>query len=139
MTDVQQDVMKPVNAFYENVSGAEGTVRNGTALRGIFCEGATIYKYPSWEPTDPHPQAMNVDRYVSRLTTSLEGARFFERHGGGRVDIGLGVAQVWSRFESTEDATFAVIEQTGLNLFHLVLVGTEWKIASLIYEQDAAS
>lgn len=136
MNDDQAAVEKTVNAFYENVSGPADHKRDGSALRRIFCDGATIFKYPSWDASESHPTAMDATSYVARLTRSLDNACFYERHGGGHTEIGQGVAQVWSRFESTNDPTFASIERTGLNLFQLVRIGAEWKIASLIYEQD---
>jgi hypothetical protein len=137
MTNDQAAVEKTVHAFYENVSGPAECKRDSDALRGVFCDGATVFKYPSWDPAESHPTAMDAASYVARLTRSLDNACFFERHGGGHTEIGWGVAQVWSRFESTDDPTFASIERTGLNLFQLVRIGSEWKIASLIYEQDA--
>lgn len=139
MTKDRDSILRTISAFYENISGPENHVRDGGALRSLFCIGAAIVPHPGKTTRGNPQQALNGDQYVARLKGSLDNCRFFEREAECKMDIGHDIAMVSSRFESTADPQFQTIENSGVNLLLLVREGESWKIASMVYEEDKAS
>ena len=139
MNHDREAILRTIFAFYENISGPENCVRDGDALRSLFCIGAAIVPHPGKTAPGIPQQALTGEQYVERLKGSLDNCRFFEREADCRMDIGHDIAMVSSRFESTADSEFKTIENSGVNLLLLVREGEDWKIASMVYEEDKAS
>jgi hypothetical protein len=124
-----------IDEFYRLISGSAEDVRDRRALRRLFCNGACVLPISRTTP----PQALGIDAYIERLRTALSGRSFHERGLGYRVEVRGSITQVWSRYEAADSPDWSRTIKAGTNLVQLVRQGSEWKIFSMLYEDDAPS
>lgn len=126
-----------INAFYRLISGSQTDTRDWEALCELFANGAAVLSYTRSANTEEASQALPIGTYIERLRGSLNGRSFFERGLDYRITIHGDIAQVCSRYEAAENAEWDPITKTGTNLIHLVRQGSAWRIAGMVYQNDA--
>ena len=135
MTEDRSAIQAVIDEFYRLISGSAEDARDWLALRRLFCDGACVF--PIARTTPSH--ALEIDGYIERLRTALSGRVFYERGLGYRVEIRGAIAQVRSRYEAGDSPDGDRTIKAGTNLVQLVRQGSEWKIFSMLYEDDAPS
>ena len=132
MTKDHDCIAAKIDAFYEGISGPSGLAPNAHALATLFVSGAAILSHRR----DRSAGAVDVAAYIDRLRTSLADRDFFERGFDYRIEVHGDIAQVWSRYEASSEPGFAEIDKAGTNLIHLVRDEDDWRIASMVYQDD---
>lgn len=64
---------------------------------------------------------------------------FFEHPVATRVVRYGNIAHVWSTYESRETSTQEKPMARGINSFQMVRVGSEWKVQSIVWQQEDAA
>lgn len=135
MAEDRSAIQAVIDEFYRLISGSAGNARDWLALRRLFCDGACVF--PTLRTTPSH--ALGIDAYIERLQTALSGRTFYERGLDYRVEIRGAIAQVRSRYEASDSPDGDRTIKVGTNLVQLVRQGSEWRIFSMLYEDDAPS
>lgn len=135
MADDPSVIEAVIDGFYRLISGSAEDARDWRALRRLFCDGACVF--PISRTTPAH--AFGIDAYIERFRTALSGRTFYERGLGYRVEIYGSIAQVWSRYEASDSPDWHRTIKAGTNPVQLVHEESEWKIFSMLHEDDARS
>jgi len=136
MADERILIAGTIDAFYRILSGDGRRRRDWAAMRSLFCAGASIIPYGP----PPHGLrihvALDAETYVTRLERSRESRAFHERGVDYSITVNGDIAQVWSRYEASQDPGFANLLKSGTNLIHLIRESSDWKIAGMVYADD---
>jgi hypothetical protein len=126
-----------LGATYDVISGPAGKKRDWDRFRSLFYPGARLI------PTGKRPNEAEVrarvltpDDYVERSAPFLEKEGFFERSVANRVDRFGNIAQVFSTYESRNNAADAKPFQRGINSFQLVNDGKRWWIITIMWQAE---
>jgi hypothetical protein len=132
VTDNKPDVVEVIENFYRAISGPVGNEPDPDLLGSLFVPGASVLRLR----VDSR-EALTVEVYIALLGSALGGRNFYERGSDYRVRMDQDIAQIWSRYEASTTADFQEIIGMGTNLIQLARLEGIWRIASMIYQDDA--
>ncbi len=138
-----------VAALYDSISGPAGKKRDWNRLRSLFIDGARLM------PTNPRPapgsppaspaadadefatEVLDVESFVERIDTYLEGQGFFEREVARRAE-GFGhIMHVFSTYEARHDEGDPEPFARGINSIQLMNDGRRWWVVSIFWESES--
>lgn len=123
-----------VAATYAVISGPAGQKRDWDRFRALFVEGAIMI------PRAVGAQSLRrvtPEDYIARSGPVLERDGFYENELSHQVRRYGDIAQVFSAYETRRTPQDAAPFMRGINAFQLVHDGQRWRIASLIWQQEA--
>ena len=132
MTTSEHAVVEVIEQFYRAISGSADDAPNRQILASLFAPDASILSVRGEDSS-----ARSADSYINHLVSVLGRRGFYERGQDYEVRVHQDIAQVWSRYEASATAEYEVTIKTGTNLILLVRTRENWKIAAMLYEDDA--
>lgn len=126
-----------VLAVYNVISGPAGR-RDWNRFEALFAPDAhmVISKVADGAPVTV---VLTPKQYIERTTPIFNEKGFCERPIATRVLHYGNIAQVWSTYEGREASNQEKPTLRGINSFQLVRIGSEWKVQSILWEQEDAA
>lgn len=126
-----------VLAVYNVISGPAGR-RDWRQFEALFAPDARIVT-STMKDGAPATLVLTTKEYVERSTPRFNERGWFERPVATRVLQYGDIAHVWSTYEGREASNQEQPVARGIRSFQLVRIGAEWKVQSLVsQEEDAA-
>ena len=123
-----------VLAVYNVISGPAGR-RDWKQFEALFAPEARM----AVARPDGTIAVMTTKDYIERTTPRFNEKGFFERPVATRVLRYGNIAHVWSTYESREASNQEKPFARGINSFELVRIGNDWKVQSLVWQQEDAA
>ena len=120
------DVKAIVLAAYNVISGPPGR-RDWDRFAELFTPGARLIH---------GDKVMTPDEFAKGSTAYLNEHGFFERPVSERVDRYGDIAHVWSAYESRHNSTDAKPFALGVNSFQLARRNGQWKILTILWQEQ---
>jgi len=117
-----------VLAVYNVLSGPAGR-RDWNRFEALFAPGARIVLADG-------RTVLTTKEYVERFTPQFNAKGSFEHPVATQVQRSGDIAQVWSAFEGRETSSQEKPGARGVMSFQLVRIGSEWKVQSILREQE---
>jgi len=131
------DIETTVLAVYNVISGPAGR-RDWNRFEALFAPDARMVISSTADGT-PKTTVITPKEYAERATPRFNEKGFFERPIATRVLHYGNIAQVWSTYEGREASNQEQPTLRGINSFQLVRIGNEWKVQSIVWEQEDAA
>jgi len=125
-----------IEATYAVISGPAGQKRDWDRFRALFVEGAFMIPRSVGAAG---LRRVTPEDYIARSGPLLERDGFYENELSREVRVYGDIAQVFSTYETRRTPQDAAPFMRGINAFQLVRDGQRWRIASLIWQQEAES
>lgn len=135
-SDARPQIEKKLNRFYSIISGKAGTQRDWEQFTQLFAPNATLSTVISATNIMETPIIWNVESYIDRLIKFLGENDFYEIGYDYEIRHSANIAQVTSKYKATKNETDTNILKQGTNHIHLVKLDDEWKILSMVWEDD---
>ena len=126
----QLEIIRVIDRFYEIISGIAGEERDWDEFESLFCDKASLMN----SKADPHP--LDVSSYIVKLNKFLETNDFYEYGLNYDVKVYRNIVYVYSEYEAKESLDDDKLLKKGVNLVHLLRVNEEWKIVSMLWEDE---
>lgn len=127
-----------VSAMYDVVSGPAAKARNWQRLYSLFFPGAILIRTARGKSGDLNATVLTPSEYVSRAGKFFETHAFYERETSRKTHNWENVEQVFSMYESSEDAAYAKPFASGVNSIELFNDGKRWWITSIMWQEEAS-
>jgi hypothetical protein len=128
-----------VAALYDVISGPAGKPRNWERMYSLFFPGALLISAGPNKAGELHATVMSPMGYVDRAGKYFETHPFFERETARKTHSQGHLQQIFSSYESSEDAAFTKPFAHGVNSIEMFNDGTRWWIMQVMWEEDAAA
>jgi hypothetical protein len=125
-----------IASLYDVISGAAGKPRNWERMYSLFFPGALLISAGPNKAGELHATVMSPKGYVDRAGKYFETHPFFERETARKTHSQGHLQQIFSSYESGEDAAFTKPFAHGVNSIELFNDGTRWWIMQVMWEED---
>lgn len=135
MSDAIEMIDAATTAFYGCFDNRDGRRPDVDQLRGAFLDGAAIVK-----AADGGVETMDVEAFIGPRVKLLSGGSlvdFHEWEDGERTETFGAMARRISRYSKAWVEGGDVCTGRGLKYFSFARVGGAWKIASLVWHDEA--
>ncbi len=132
----QIKIKKIINSFYEIISGSPGDIRDWARFRSLFYNNAFVTPYVKSDVKKSESKVYSVDSYIDKLSDFLENSDFYECGYNYSINVFSNICQVESDYKASSDRLYKNILKTGRNFIHLIKEGDEWKILSMVWEDN---
>jgi hypothetical protein len=139
MSDTQA-IDAVIAAFFAAFDNRGGRVPDMDALRALFVGGGVPRGVVVKRAGDA-VEVMDVEAFIAPRAALLTGGRltdFHEWETEGRTEIAGGLATRWSRYAKSGRMDGAPTDGTGLKTIALARTPDSWRLASVVWEDDAA-
>jgi hypothetical protein len=126
-----------VLAVYNVISGPAGR-RDWNRFEALFAPEAHMVVSRITDGA-PATVVLTPKQYIERTTPIFNEKGFFERPIATRILRYGNIAQVWSTYETREAANQEKPVARGINSLQLVRIGSEWKVQSIVWQQEDAA
>jgi len=123
-------------AMYEVVSGPAGKARDWRRMYSLFVPGAMLIRTVRGKSGDLTAAVLSPAEYVSRAGKFFETHGFYEREISRQVHSWGNVEQVFSMYESSQDAAYDKPFAKGVNCIELFNDGKRWWITAIMWEEE---
>ena len=135
-TPAQQDpeemnITATVIALYNVISGPAGR-RDWNVMKALFAPNARLMSVRK----DGTFNVMTPDEYIERAKPYFDQNGFFERPVSNRIERFRDIVHVFSRYESRHASNDAAPFARGVNSFQLVRIGNDWKIVTILWQEE---
>lgn len=128
------EIIRPIAEFYSLISGNRGDKRDWQGISALFAEGATLSVVTDSESC--RLTSMNVPGYLTRLADYLDNKDFHEAGANFDVFVSNAIASVRGRYEASMRPDSGERTKSGVNLVHLVRKNGQWKILSMLWQDE---
>ncbi|HJT17841.1 MAG TPA: nuclear transport factor 2 family protein [Thermoanaerobaculia bacterium] len=125
-----KDIESAVLGVYNVISGPAGP-RDWEHFKALFADGARLGSLRDGKLT-----LMTPDDYIARAQPHFDKDGFFEKPVETRIDQFKDIAHVTSRYESRRAAADEKPFARGVNHFELARIGGQWRVVSIIWQQE---
>ncbi|MDP9340144.1 MAG: hypothetical protein M3P45_14885 [Acidobacteriota bacterium] len=125
-----------IAALYDVISGPAGKPRNWERMYSLFFPGALLIRAAPGKSGQLEATVMSPKDYVDRAGKYFETHPFFERESSRTTHSRGDLEQIFSMYESSEDAAFAKPFAHGVNNIELFHDGKRWWIMMVMWEED---
>jgi hypothetical protein len=126
-----------VLAVYNVISGPAGR-RDWRQFEALFAPDARLV-ISTVKDGAPATVVLTTKDYIERTTPRFNDGGWFERPVASRVLRYGNIAHVWSTYEGREASNQEKASIRGINTFQLVRIGSDWKVQSLVWQQEDAA
>ncbi|MEQ7873213.1 hypothetical protein ABDK56_04305 [Sphingomonas sp. ASV193] len=120
-----------IKATYSVISGPAGQKRDFDRMRSLFAPNALLRVI-----TPKGIRGGSLDDYISKSGPILEKEGFYERELGRRTEVYGNLAHAWSSYDGhTASGSF---HERGINSFQLVKIDGQWKVASILWQEEGS-
>jgi hypothetical protein len=123
-----------IASLYDVISGTAGKPRNWERMYSLFFPGALLISAGPNKAGELRATVMSPKGYVDRAGKYFETHPFFERETARKTHSQGHLQQIFSSYESSEDAAFT--KPFGVNSIELFNDGTRWWIMQVMWEED---
>lgn len=131
----RSDFRDITEAIYAALSGPPGP-RNYDAIRPLYTDDARLIRTGVDENGKPFMKVMTVDEHEADVSKLLAGMAFEEAEIGHEAEVFGHVARVKSVYNSVYGSGPSARRGRGINFFNLVYDGSDWKVASCIWDNE---
>ncbi len=128
-----------IASLYDVISGPAGKPRNWERMYSLFFPGALLINTPPGKTGKLEARVMSPKDYVDRAGKYFDAHPFFERETARKTHSQGHLQQIFSSYESSEDAAFTKPFAHGVNSIEMFHDGTRWWIMLVMWEEDAPS
>jgi hypothetical protein len=125
-----------VAALYDVISGPAGKPRNWDRMYSLFFPGALLIRTAPGKSGKLEALSMTPKDYVDRAGKYFDTHPFFERESSRKTHSQGDLQQIFSSYESGEDAAFTKPFAHGVNSIEMFHDGTRWWIMLVMWEED---
>lgn len=125
-----------VAALYDVISGPAGKPRNWDRMYSLFFPGALLIRTAPGKSGKLEALSMTPKDYVDRAGKYFDTHPFFEHETGRKTHSQGDLQQIFSSYESSEDATFTKPFAHGVNSIEMFHDGTRWWIMLVMWKED---
>ncbi len=122
----EQEINATVLAAYNVISGPAGR-RDWNRFTPLFAPGARLIH---------GDKVMTPDEFAKASQPYFQENGFFERPVANSIERYGNMAHVWSPYESRHKSDDEKPFAHGVNSFQLVRVGGEWKILTILWQEE---
>jgi hypothetical protein len=126
-----------IASLYDVISGPAGKPRNWERMYSLFFPGALLIRTTPGRSGKVEALSMSPKDYVDRAGKYFDTHPFFERETARKTHSQGDLQQIFSSYESSEDAAFTKPFAHGVNSIELFHDGTRWWIMLVMWEEDA--
>ncbi len=126
-----------VAALYDVISGPAGKPRDWQRMYSLFFPGALLINAVPGKTGQLEARVMSPKDYVDRAGKYFDTHPFFERETARKTHSQGNLQQIFSSYESSEDAAFTKPFAHGVNSIEMFHDGTRWWIMLVMWEEDA--
>jgi hypothetical protein len=126
-----------VLAVYNVISGPAGR-RDWNRFEALFAPDARMVVSGEADGA-PKTTVLTPKDYIARSTPVFNEKGWFERPVATRILRYGNIAQVWSTYEGRQASGDEKPSVRGVNSIQLVRIGNEWKVQSLVWQQEDAA
>ena len=131
-SDDLAQIDRMITDVYAVISGPAGQKRDFVKMRAMFAPDALLRVI-----TPEGLRGGTLDRYIEKSGPVLEKEGFYEKELGRKVELYGDLAHAWSSYEGrTASGSF---HERGINSFQLVKIGGQWKVASILWQEESKS
>ena len=132
---LQAKMIEPISTFFDVISGCQSKKRDWEKMRSIFYPGAVLFPNsithkPTFSP------GVDIDTYIDNLEKYLSQNDFFEQCSITQIVTEGNIASVISTYEARRSVEDKLPLKKGINYIHLICTGDEWKITSMIWQDN---
>lgn len=125
-----------IASLYDVISGPAGKPRNWERMYSLFFPGALLIRTAPGKSGKLEALSMSPKDYVDRAGKYFETHPFFERETARKTHSQGDLQQLFSSYESSEDAAFTKPFAHGVNSIEMFHDGTRWWIMLVMWEED---
>jgi hypothetical protein len=125
-----------IAALYDVISGPAGKPRNWERMYSLFYPGAWLIRAAPGKSGKLEALVMSPKDYVDRAGKYFDTHPFFERETARKTHSQGDLQQIFSSYESSEDAAFTKPFAQGVNSIEMFHDGTRWWIMLVMWEED---
>lgn len=129
------DFSDMTGAIYRAVSGPPGP-RDYADIRGFYLPDARMIRTGIWPDGRSFMKSMSVDEHEADISSIMADAAFEEIELRHEAEIFGNVARAKSVYESRLTRNGETIVGRGVNFFNFVFDGRDWKIASIVWDNE---
>jgi len=126
-----------ISAMYEVVSGPAGKARDWRRMYSLFVPGAVLIRTARGKTGDLTAAVLSPSEYISRAGNFFETHAFYERESSRQIRSWGNVEQVFSMYESSQDAAYDEPFAKGVNCIELFNDGKRWWITAIMWQEEA--
>ena len=123
-------------ALYDVISGPAGMKRNWELFRYLFAPDAHLRAVQTSSGQPPSLLTMTPDQYIERVSDRFMERGFFENEISKKVDKFGHIVQVFSTYETREEAGGPVV-QRGINSIQLAWYNKRYWIVSILWNGES--
>ncbi len=128
-----------IRELYAVISGPAGHKRDWEKFRAMFAPGAQMGVMVSGKNGEPAYKQISPEEYIATSGKLLEEKGFFESEISRKIERYGNLVHLWSTYEAREKETDTKPMMRGVNSIQFVKIGNSYKIASLIWQPEAAN
>lgn len=128
-----------IASLYDVISGPAGKPRNWDRMYSLFFPGALLISAGPNKAGELHATVMSPKDYVDRAGKYFETHAFFERESARKTHSQGHLQQIFSSYESSEDAAFTNPFARGVNSIEMFNDGKRWWIMLVMWEEDPSA
>jgi hypothetical protein len=125
-----------IASLYDVISGPAGKPRNWERMYSLFFPGALLIRTAPGKSGKLEALSMSPQDYVDRAGKYFETHPFFEREIARKTHSQGDLQQIFSSYESSEDAAFTKPFARGVNSIEMFHDGSRWWIMLVMWEED---
>ena len=125
-----------IASLYDVISGPAGKPRNWERMYSLFFPGALLIRTAPGKTGKLEALVMSPKDYVERAGKYFDAHPFFEREVSRKTHSNGHLQQIFSAYESSEDASHAKPFAHGVNSIEMFHDGTRWWIMMVMWEED---
>lgn len=126
-----------IASLYDVISGPAGKPRNWERMYSLFFPDALLIRTAPGKSGKLEALSMSPKDYVDRAGKYFDTHPFFERESSRKTHSQGDLQQIFSSYESSEDAAFTKPFAHGVNSIEMFHDGTRWWIMLVMWEEDA--
>jgi hypothetical protein len=120
--------------MYDVVSGP--AARDWERMYSLFFPGAVLIRTARGKSGELEATVLNPSEYVTRAGKFFETPPFYERETSRKIHSWRNIEQVFSMYESSQDAAYAKPFARGINSLELFNDGKRWWIMAIMWQED---
>jgi hypothetical protein len=125
-----------IASLYDVISGPAGKPRNWERMYSLFFPGALLIRTAPGKSGKLEALSMSPKDYVDRAGKYFDTHPFFERETARKTHSQGDLQQIFSSYESSEDAAFTKPFAHGVNSIEMFHDDTRWWIMLVMWEED---
>ncbi|SCZ00860.1 nuclear transport factor 2 family protein [Alkaliphilus peptidifermentans] len=133
----EKEIQYAIDKFYKIISGSAGERRNWNEFKSLFfSEDSSLASMKYNADKECITKGMDVESYIVGLCDFLKSNDFYEYGFNYEIKVIGSIASVYSEYAAKRKKEDSNIIKSGVNLVQLIHNGHEWKIHSMLWQDQ---